>query len=899
MLKITKEIIVADVNCVRKAFLILFQNNGIESAYSKMLRARRQTNENRFFTSSIEHLPFSFDNFEDKAQFITNALLRAGNLEAENTHLRRRHSDSNLSSYYYEPFITANTYKISNSDRYKASYIGYILSIIQKRKPEKASVLMPDGSLKTIKLGKDIHPLLAKLNGWIKSKPAVPPVVFKNHCKTCQFEKNCIAFAESEDSISLLSNMPTAVQKKYASKGIFTIKQLSYLYKPRRRSKHWGVMRITHQYELQALAIRTKTIYTTKLMSLELKNAEIFLDIESVPESGFHYLIGVLVVSLDRQQHFSFWAEDPSQEKSIFMEFLNLVGSCPSAPIFHYGSYEKKVISELAARYGEDVERILERLINLNSYIYGRIYFPTRSNGLKELCKYLGCRWTDEGATGLDSIVWRDQYDKDNCAAHKRKLIVYNEEDCRNLHVLKGTVKAICSQNSAIEGIKAAEDKDQLLSVSGKTVVDDFSALIRSAHGSYEWSKISLKMRQKSKLTTKEVERTTRSKRALKINRTVRVPQARVCPNHKCKLRPSSLIADVVILDLVRTGLGIKKQVTRYWGKGAHCPKCRDRIRPPQLRAFGRGAAKYGHGIKAWITYQRLTMRLPFRKITQLLEDTFDIRTASGGTSALFLNTCTRYVATENKILKKMLRSAKIHVDETQVNISGEIQYIWVFTDGTNVIFRLTTTRDSGVAHKILDGYQGVLISDFFPGYDKIDCSQQKCWVHLIRDINDDLRHLPFDTEFEIFVIALRNLLLPIFEAVEKYGLKKRNLRKFQKHVDAFYLKHIVDNLYQSDATKKYVKRLVRYRDSLFVFLNNDSIPWNNNMAERALRHLAVQRKISGSFSAFGMANYLVLLGVMQTCRFQNKSFLDFLMSGEMDVNKFKGRKNIRGWAMT
>ena len=191
------------------------------------------------------------------------------------------------------------------------------------------------------------------------------------------------------------------------------------------------------------------------------------------------------------------------------------------------------------------------------------------------------------------------------------------------------------------------------------------------------------------------------------------------------------------------------------------------------------------------------------------------------------------------------------------------------------------------------------MISDFFSGYDKINSPQQKCWVHLIRDINDDLRHLPFDTEFEIFVIALRNLLLLIFEAVEKYGLKKRNLRKFQKNVDSFYSKHIVDRNYHSDATKKYVKRLIRYRDSLFVFINNDSIPWNNNMAERALRHLAVQRKISGSFSAFGMANYLVLLGVMQTCRFQNKSFLDFLMSGELDISKVKGRKNIRGWAMT
>ncbi len=71
-------------------------------------------------------------------------------------------------------------------------------------------------------------------------------------------------------------------------------------------------------------------------------------------------------------------------------------------------------------------------------------------------------------------------------------------------------------------------------------------------------------------------------------------------------------------------------------------------------------------------------------------------------------------------------------------------------------------------------------------------------------------------------------------------------------------------------------------------------------MAERALRHLAVQRKISGSFFATGMTEYLILLGIMQTCRFQNKPFLEFLMSSEIHIDNFKGKKkNVKGWLMT
>ncbi|BAZ03322.1 putative transposase IS66 (plasmid) [Tolypothrix tenuis PCC 7101] len=78
---------------------------------------------------------------------------------------------------------------------------------------------------------------------------------------------------------------------------------------------------------------------------------------------------------------------------------------------------------------------------------------------------------------------------------------------------------------------------------------------------------------------------------------------------------------------------------------------------------------------------------------------------------------------------------------------------------------------------------------------------------------------------------------------------------------------------------------------SLFTFLEQDTIPWNNNTAERAIRHLAIQRKISGSFSESGATSYLVLLGIMQTCRFQDKSLLKFFMSGEKDIDKFKRTK--------
>ena len=65
-------------------------------------------------------------------------------------------------------------------------------------------------------------------------------------------------------------------------------------------------------------------------------------------------------------------------------------------------------------------------------------------------------------------------------------------------------------------------------------------------------------------------------------------------------------------------------------------------------------------------------------------------------------------------------------------------------------------------------------------------------------------------------------------------------------------------------------------------------------MAERAIRQLAVQRKISGSFFKRSARHYLLLLAISQTCRFQEKSFLKFLLSKETDMDSFRQRRPVR-----
>ena len=76
------------------------------------------------------------------------------------------------------------------------------------------------------------------------------------------------------------------------------------------------------------------------------------------------------------------------------------------------------------------VDRILDRLVNALAIVYPHFYFPTYTNGLKEIGTALGCRWHDERASGMQSVAWRLHWERDRDAECKEKLLQYNLDDC-------------------------------------------------------------------------------------------------------------------------------------------------------------------------------------------------------------------------------------------------------------------------------------------------------------------------------------------------------------------------------------------------------------------------------------------------------------------------------------
>jgi hypothetical protein len=70
-------------------------------------------------------------------------------------------------------------------------------------------------------------------------------------------------------------------------------------------------------------------------------------------------------------------------------------------------------------------------------------------------------------------------------------------------------------------------------------------------------------------------------------------------------------------------------------------------------------------------------------------------------------------------------------------------------------------------------------------------------------------------------------------EDVSRFGIKTYHLRKHQARVEDFYRRFTDGEQSEHEFVAKYQKRFGRFKDSLFTFLRYDSVPWNNNSAER------------------------------------------------------------------
>jgi len=222
-----------------------------------------------------------------------------------------------------------------------------------------------------------------------------PDLVLNRHCGQCEFKHRCSTQAREKDELSLLSGISEKDCQRLHSKGIFTVTQLSYTFRPRRRRRESRVKQEKYHHSLRALAVRENKIHAVCIPDLKLKGTPIFLDVEGLPDRDFYYLIGIRIQAAEGSVQHSFWADDAKEEKLIWSDFLGVLSEISNPHLIHYGSYETIFLKRMCQRHGGPPEgsqaaTAIDRATNLLSFIYAHIYFPTYSNELKEIAGYLG-----------------------------------------------------------------------------------------------------------------------------------------------------------------------------------------------------------------------------------------------------------------------------------------------------------------------------------------------------------------------------------------------------------------------------------------------------------------------------------------------------------------------------
>jgi len=903
---ITPEIVVAYSQCPRKAFFCMCTDEkGTLHEYMQIIEEVTKKNRECYFEKikekNSEAVSYSRSGLKRGTPIMLEAKLKAEYLNAYADVIFRSEETSFVRIHNYVPTLAVGTYKISKEQKLQLAYTGYVLSKLQKEKPTTGTIITGNGKSHKTKLEplyKEVGQILRKLKEWRETRELESPsVILNKHCSICPFQKKCEAKAKEQDHLSLLDKVTTLKQiKKYERKGIFTVNQLSYLYRPRvQRKRSRNPPALQHSLELQALVIRTGRIYLHKPPTIERNSTELFLDIEGIPDQQYFYLFGLLVCEGDTSKHYSFWANTAENELNIWQQLLEILEQYSNCPIYHYGNYEAKAITTLEKRYDFRKANISKLLVNINTYIYGKIYFPLYSNRLKEIGNFVGASWTIPRASGLQSLVWRYFWENTQRAEYKQRLVQYNMEDCRALKLLTDFLSVVEQKgNSLLDIDSLVHTKKPRTSRARNPLHRQLETLLEFSHVvHYKTNKITFRDSENANIDRpkkKKAKRIRRKRRTRRPTQVILVPHSKTCERCGSLLTETKRKTQRTYVDLIFKKNSVRKSVRKLVARITYCRNCKRSIRTPLRK--GKGPPQmYGYGFKIWIVYQRVEHRLSFSRIRKMLQDLFD-EDPSDRSIVLYLNeVASNYSLTEENILKKLLSSPFLHVDDTMVNIDHVNQYVWVLTDGKHVVYRYTETRGSSSIQDLLFEYSGILISDFYPGFDALKCKQQKCLVHLIRDLNNSLWQAHLDSEFEEFIGKVQDLIIPIMETIQRYGLKKRHLNKFKKKVDGFYKQTIRTRSYKSEWCCRFQERFVRYQNSLFTFLEHDGILWHNNPAENALRQVTMQSDISRIFHKTAIEGYLLLLGIKHTCQFQDKSFLKYLLSGEKDVDKFESHK--------
>jgi predicted RecB family nuclease len=223
--------------------------------------------------------------------FASDVRLRTHDLESRLLAVEKVPSEGRGSPIQFIPYHFAFENQLTKNDALSLAFDALVLSKTLGREVSLGKIVHGDGfATRKVKLPSLRNQVQKRLNGItaLLAADSPPDLLLNRHCGQCEFYSRCRQRATEEDELSLLSGMSEKERKGLHAKGIFTVTQLSYSFRPRRRRRGSRNKPEKFHHSLRALAIRQNKIHATDLPDLTLDGTPVYLDVEGLPDRDFY-----------------------------------------------------------------------------------------------------------------------------------------------------------------------------------------------------------------------------------------------------------------------------------------------------------------------------------------------------------------------------------------------------------------------------------------------------------------------------------------------------------------------------------------------------------------------------------------------------------------------------------
>lgn len=328
------------------------------------------------------------------------------------------------------------------------------------------------------------------------------------------------------------------------------------------------------------------------------------------------------------------------------------------------------------------------------------------------------------------------------------------------------------------------------------------------------------------------------------------------------------------------TDIQTGKTINTEWEiERGYCSHCEKIVEPVVVAALPN--SRFGLTLALYITFLSV-LGLTLSKIKTILAHDYNL-SISKGTLANLIEQIADYLGPDYERLRlQLLQEKNINGDETSHPIHGRKHWLWTFIGKTVAYLTVKKSRGQKVVEKTLKGYNGILTSDFWSGYNSLSCKKSKCIAHIKREIKF-VRKKNKNPQAQKYCRELRKLF--------NSSLREKKHASELKAKYEIKLCRVIDQDYTDKDCLRLNKRFRKYLSEIFVFLEEEIDP-TNNRAERSVRPWVIKRKnTNGSHSIEGAQAHAIMTSFHQTSQLQHQPFESFV--GELLQNRLQNRTEI------